>query len=368
MWYGWIPILGNRVIVPDAEERFLDSGNQFYCIQGTGLELHRADARETAILDHANTLTDAQLIAADWVCERKLPLDDKNLNELTKTLVFCEQRRQGRFRIKNIVFLNDNTEPDECIDSFAKVHNIDYENGMVTFEPFVTDEENGRLSEDSEEIEQYAKCHYKVIRNLYHRHVYTHSDFGVMPVEANGLADAVKSIWEGHFGQRVFVERHRHISSTIEATAGHPRDESWRDIISYCAKAQGEALYAKSMAELLKMGSEYVDAAERAITSFANLSELASKQLETVVADTSFVANEKMVAANNRMVFLSYFVCVLGVVGILDIIRCTLIAYRTEVLANDDSSIISLILLFTYGFLVYIFGLWVWANKRRLLR
>lgn len=149
--------------------------------------------------------------------------------------------------------------------SLSKLHYFCHDSGMISFDLCAF--EDGR---ESSCLRPHAQQHFKIIRDIYHQHIWTNGDFDVFPIEADDPKIAADKIWD-QFSIKLFVDYPRFIHESIVRNKDFKLTYRWKDTIELCHKAAGESMYALALAEHTNNVETHKRAAQAGIDSFHNI-------------------------------------------------------------------------------------------------
>lgn len=248
-WYGWIPVLSHKLL-----DLGLGPGDLNRQSCGIDLMFHKKELteRQRAALEVSGHTQDA--VKRWWVRESDEPLGDGREQTRHHVCILIDDEQLVRY-----VIIFSQKSPDETL-AVAKVGHHD-RTGMIRFS-FV----EIKVREDDIVNQVFA-----LIRDVYHHHVYTNSDFGIMPIKAVSYRAAADLIWERFYGVRVMIENHHKLRLAIQHITSK---RAWLDACRLCRAQIGELLYAEALAELNKLEDNRLAACRRARESFENMSQM----------------------------------------------------------------------------------------------
>lgn len=248
-WYGWIPILSHKLLdlgVGGGQDNSQSCARSLKFTEAQLTNRQRIALQEQGYNDDANKNW--------WVREKFEWLGDGPNKKQHTVCILLSDEQEVSFVI---IFSNIDSE------SALAVSKVEHKKltGMIRF----TVECQGC----KEKV--IAKQIFALVRDVYHRHVYTHSDFGVMPLRARSYDEGASLIWEKHYGVRVMIENHHKLRLAIQGITGK---RGWLDAYRMCRAQIGELLYAESLAKLNDLRGDQVAACKRARQSYENMSQM----------------------------------------------------------------------------------------------
>lgn len=316
MWCAWIPTINSRLtLLPPS---------------GTGLKkVERANQLIYSSLIYAfERVVGRQTIADDWsLFEVKAAADDIDKNRLyTVTFLF-----DGHL-IPRALILWSSEDPGFILCS-AEIRSVDLDSGMISMDC--------RFN-NPDDASWLPKHLYAFVRNLYHQHVWTHSDFALFPVEVevDDPQAAGRIIWERYYGERIIVELKqslRNIFFKIEAAD----PDKWLHILQVCAAGIGELYYGKALCEHAQLGERYQEACSRGLGTFKNIQSLIEEKIANL-------QHKEKKTINSRHIFYT----IVGTVAVAVISRPELIT------SPSKASWVTAGIVVSAGSLVFAYKLW----------
>jgi len=152
-----------------------------------------------------------------------------------------------------------------------------------------------------------------VVRDFYHKHIFTHTDLGITPVCAQSKEEALLKIWENHYGRNIGIikkrELHKQVTelfemsiidylkfftlrcygrliSTQQTRENFLYDDPYRAAFAEIDRNIGECLYGLSFCnmawpstEASDLSKKYVEATDQVKNAFVHLREKLSTGL-----------------------------------------------------------------------------------------
>jgi len=139
---------------------------------------------------------------------------------------------------------------------------FDWETGIVEFQ----------INTQSDYNVWFSKHIYKIIRDIYHSHIWTTGDFGIRPVNSDNKANAIKILWRKYYEKCIIIGYHQklkqNICSIIERKLYH--SASMLPLQLSCT-ALGELYYASNFCNINGLGEKEHIMTNNAIDSIKNL-------------------------------------------------------------------------------------------------
>lgn len=247
-WFAWIPILSNGIIT-SGEWEFSEVANDKITKEFLASDNSIALALDEAVfVFHTERCPDDNDKSRDFLFSCYF-----TTNKVIKAMIISEHKGNGIYDANALVML--------------RLHK---RTGMIEFDCDC-------LCGYTDPFNTIPVQAYKFIREMFHKHLWTKSDFGMFPVKEDTIRDAVVYIWNAYYGERVMVKANQDLKRDIENTEwNYMREGLWNDIIYKSARMTGEMIYAKSFAQQCKgvlnekESDKFVEASERAIEQFNN--------------------------------------------------------------------------------------------------
>lgn len=302
MWYGWIPVLSPVLIEPNSNFTHFSDGGQLRTFGAFGgLRSHNLGINDLNTQDREMLVEACRyLVCSPTGASSKVRTTLERWNDIDPTE---EVEVKAYFKVGDghlvtpvgVMFLAKNGGADGSLESrllsLSLINKLDIRNGMVAYEIHLPRTQSN-IHGGAIRQKIHAKHHYKYIRDIYHVHMWTNGDFGVLPVEAPDEDRAAREIWKRYFAKDIFHYHHNDIFAAIRSTDGISLRKDWLLITKLCSKAKGEVIYSRALAEMVLPEEErYINAASRGMESFENLTSHANSLFEQKNARQTFTFN-----------------------------------------------------------------------------
>ena len=264
LWWGWVPILSHKVLNCRPEKQGFKLG---------GLTVDQAKAlRPFTPIDQRKKY---------WIREKEVNSDDTQFSRRERIKKIFNKQKNAHSIITVILEACEVPRPAYAIVwgtkrgrrplFCAKVFAFDVDTGIFSYRVSYAGGTPGQKN--------LAIQIFRIIRDVYHRHVWTRSgDISIFPVMASNAKNAAERIWDEHYGERIIIKRHHEVNERLDSLRFGSTPRSWLDAFRVCSTALGELSYAKAMARLNNLGERREKAAEWAKESLSDLLELLEQE------------------------------------------------------------------------------------------